>query len=122
MINILILIGMLLLVSMIQTALYQRRQNNVQSPLPPPYDYPIENPYFQRPLPYGYPIQQPNTLQNNEHSENAILHQMNRNKQVRVNSQTSEEAILQHKKEQTQQGVFYTLLFLLGLIVFLLSN
>jgi hypothetical protein len=123
MINILILIGMLLLVSMIQTALYQRKQNNIHSQLPPPpYDYPVENPYFQRPSLYGYRIQQPNVLQNNEHSENALLQQVNRNNRVRINPQPSEDSILQHKKEQTQQGIFYTLLFLLGLIVFLVSN
>jgi hypothetical protein len=123
MINILILIGMLLLVSMIQTALYQRKQNSLQSQSPPPpYDYPVENPYFQRPYQYGYPISQPNALQNNEPSNNSNLQQVNRNRRVQLNPQPSEEAILQHKKEQNQQGIFYTLLFLLGLIALLLSN
>jgi hypothetical protein len=95
MLFILILIGLLIIVSIIQTALFQTKKKKPTPP--PPYSLDVENPYFQRPLPYGYPVL--NAQQKNEASEDDALKQ---------------------KKKQAQQGVFYTLLFILGLIAFLL--
>jgi hypothetical protein len=95
-----LLIGFLLLVSTLQTMLYSKNKHNKAQPTPPPpYNYGSENPYLQHSLPHGYPP--PNAFQ----------------KQA-----SSEDEILKHQKRQASQSVFYTFLFVLGLIAFLIYN
>jgi hypothetical protein len=88
---------LLLIVSILQTLLYPKEQNKLQHTHTPTYNYGAENPYFQRPLPYNYP---PLTSQ----------------------KAPSEEEVLLHKKNHFTQSVFYTFLFVLGLMAFLLYN
>jgi hypothetical protein len=92
---ILILIGFLIIVNMIENALFQRKQDKTQPPPHPHYGFDVDNLYYQGPLPY-------------------------RNKDFLQKNTSKEEEDSKRRKKQSQQGVFYTLLFVLGLIALLL--
>jgi hypothetical protein len=93
-----IIIGFLLVVSAIQNLLNPTAKNKPQLPHQP-YNYGAENPYFPQPLPHPF-----------------------YNPTVFSPKAPSEEDILQPKKRQEEQGIFYTALFVLGLLIYLIYN
>jgi hypothetical protein len=91
-----LIIGFLFLVSYAQ-AMLQKPQNKIQTPHP--YNYGAENPYFPQQLPQPF-----------------------YNPTVFPQKAPTELEISQLKKRQEEQGIFYTALFVLGLLIYLIYN
>jgi hypothetical protein len=91
----LILIGLLIIINRVETSLHQRKQNKNQVPPPQQPPYGFDNTHYQGSQPYGYA---------------PFLEK----------KPSKEEEDANRRKRQSQQGIFYTLLFLLGLMAILM--